>query len=202
MGMDTEEMYRRGVADAEHGEPHPFYYQHYYQYRRGYDRTRRRLGLPGGFEDARRRRAQLVGLVVVLLALGAAGYVWRGRAQPSTARAPETAPTSFAVTAVPTRTPIFATPTLEPTAAAPTLHVGGSATVANTQGAALRGREQPGTKARVTASFREGDQVAILEGPVEADGFVWWRIEGKAGAGWSAQQSKEGVAWLQPLAAP
>ena len=51
--MDTEEMYRRGVADAEQGEPHPFYYQHYYQYRRGYDRTRRSLGLPGGYYDAR-----------------------------------------------------------------------------------------------------------------------------------------------------
>ena len=52
--MDTEEMYRRGIADAEQGEPHPFYYQHYYQYRRGYDQARRRQGLPGGFYDIRR----------------------------------------------------------------------------------------------------------------------------------------------------
>ena len=41
MGMDTEEMYRRGLADAAQGEPHPFYYQHYYQYRKCYDRARR-----------------------------------------------------------------------------------------------------------------------------------------------------------------
>mgnify|MGYP007071095895 FL=1 len=54
--MDTEEMYRRGVADAEHGEPHPFYYQHYYQYRRAYDNARRSKGLPGGYYDQRRRR--------------------------------------------------------------------------------------------------------------------------------------------------
>ena len=45
--MDTEEMYQRGVADAERGELHPFYYQHYYHYRRGYDRG-------AGYFDPRR----------------------------------------------------------------------------------------------------------------------------------------------------
>jgi hypothetical protein len=199
MGMDTEEMYRRGVADAENGDPHPFYYQHYYQYRRGYDRTRRRLGLRGGFEDARRRRMQIVGLVAVLLAVAAAAYVWRGRAQTTAGPTPVRAPTGIVATDVPTRTPIFATPTAEPTAATPTLHPGGAATIANTQGAVLRGREQPGVQGRVTASFREGQQVKIIEGPVDADGFTWWRLEGEAGVGWSAQQSKEGAVWLQPL---
>jgi hypothetical protein len=41
--------------------------------------------------------------------------------------------------------------------------------------------------------------VRIREGPVEADGYTWWRIEGQSGAGWSAERSKEGVVWLQPV---
>src|SRR5215468_11036095 len=80
--MDTEEMYRRGIADAEQGEPHPFYYQHYYQYRRGYDQARRRQGLPGGFYDIRRRRlTRLILTVLVLAAVGAGYWFWRGRTQ-------------------------------------------------------------------------------------------------------------------------
>jgi hypothetical protein len=56
MGMDTEEMYRRGLADAAQGDPHPFYYQHYYQYRKGYDRGRRSRGLIGSYQNLYRRR--------------------------------------------------------------------------------------------------------------------------------------------------
>jgi hypothetical protein len=198
--MDTEEMYRRGVGDAERGEPHPFYYQHYYQYRRGYDRARRGLGLPGGFYDARRRRMWMIlGIAAVLIAIGAV-YIWRQRAQSTTAGAPQVSPVVAATTAAPTRTPIFATPTPEPTAGPAVLRVGGSATVTNLQGAALRGRKQPGIKAAVAASFKEGERVRLVEGPIDADGFTWWRLEGKSGAGWSAQQSKDGVVWLQPIA--
>src|SRR5262245_7226595 len=110
MGMDTEEMYRRGVADAAQGEPHPFYYQHYYQYRKGYDRARRSRGLPGGYVDASRRRVQLLAAALVLaLALGAF-FVWRARARPATTDLASTPlPILAAVTSLPTRTPIFAT---------------------------------------------------------------------------------------------
>ena len=199
MGMDTEEMYRRGVADAEKGEPHPFYYQHYYQYRRGYDRTRRSLGLPGGIYDQRRRRlTQALMVVAALLLVAAAVFVYRGRARPTSAGVTSRTATA-APTRAPTRAPIFPTPTAAPTAV-PTLHVGGSATVANTQGSVLRGRKQPGVKAPVAVTFREGTRVSIVEGPVEADGFTWWKIQDAGGAGWSAQQSPEGVVWLQPVA--
>ena len=197
--MDTEEMYRRGVADAEHSEPQPFYYQHYYQYRRGYDRTRRRLGLPGGFYDIRRRRLMRLGLAaLILLVAVAAVLVWRGNVRLSTARTPALQPTGLSATPGPTRTPIFASPTPPPTEAPPALRVGASARVANTQGAVLRGRKQPSVGAPVTVNFKEGEQVRLLEGPVDADGFTWWRIEGKSGAAWSAQQSKDGSVWLLP----
>ncbi|MDQ2998963.1 MAG: SH3 domain-containing protein, partial [Chloroflexota bacterium] len=60
-------------------------------------------------------------------------------------------------------------------------------------------RKQPNLKAAVIAAFKAGERVRILEGPIEADGFTWWQIEGAGGSGWSAQQSKEGVVWLQPV---
>ena len=47
-------------------------------------------------------------------------------------------------------------------------------------------------------AFKEGEQVQIREGPMQADGYTWWRIESRAGIGWSAERSKEGVVWLQP----
>ena len=41
--MNTEDMAQRGADDAAHGdEPNPFYYQHYYHYRRSYNRMRQR----------------------------------------------------------------------------------------------------------------------------------------------------------------
>jgi hypothetical protein len=79
------------------------------------------------------------------------------------------------------------------------LQIGASAQVVNTDGR-LRGRKQPNLKAAAIAAFKAGERVRILEGPVEADGFTWWKIEGKSGTGWSAQKSKEGVVWLQPVA--
>jgi hypothetical protein len=196
--MDTEEMYERGVADAERGELHPFYYQHYYHYRRGYDRTRRRLRRPRIWGDGKRRRARLVLVASVLVALGAAFLALRSRAQPTTStRTPVAVQATHVRTPIPTRTPIFPTDAPPPTPAG--LHVGGMALVTNTGGAVLRGRAEPGLQSPARVAFKEGEQVRILEGPVEADGYTWWRIEGPSGVGWSAQGSKEGVMWLQPL---
>jgi hypothetical protein len=73
------------------------------------------------------------------------------------------------------------------------------AQVINIEGAVLRGRKQPNLKAAASAAFKQGERVRILDGPAESDGFTWWKIEGKSGTGWSAQQSKEGVVWLQPI---
>ena len=53
-------------------------------------------------------------------------------------------------------------------------------------------------KSPVRVSFKEGEQVKIQEGPVQADGYTWWRLEGSSGMGWSAERSPEGVVWLQP----
>jgi hypothetical protein len=196
--MDTEEMYQRGVADAERGELHPFYYQHYYHYRRGYDRTRRYLRRPR-IDASGWRWSRLVLALLVLIAIGSGAFmVLRARSQPSAAPATaRTVPTArIAATAI-VRTPIFPTITPSPPPD-PVLAIGRSALIANTGGQPLRGRQDPGLKSPVRASFKEGEQVTIQEGPVQADGYTWWRIEGSSGIGWSAERSAEGVVWLQP----
>jgi len=200
MGMDTEEMYRRGVADASQGEPHPFYYQHYYQYRRGYDRARRSRGLAGGYQNLyRHRRAWLLAAAGIVLAGVALFFSVRWRSQSAATQMPTPARALVAATRLPTRTPIFPTPTLKPTEAPAVLQIGAGAQVVNIEGTVLRGRKQPKLKAAATAAFKPSERVRILEGPVDADGFTWWKIKGESGTGWSAQQSKEGVVWLQPV---
>jgi hypothetical protein len=79
------------------------------------------------------------------------------------------------------------------------LHAGGLARVTGTGGRPLRGREGPSLAAQARVAFPEGEQVRVLEGPIEADGYVWWRIEGPSGAAWSAQGSPEGAEWLVPI---
>src|SRR4051794_87523 len=154
MGMDTEEMYRRGVADAAQGEPHPFYYQHYYQYRKGYDRARRSQGLAGGYQTLyRQRRVWLVVAAGIVLVGGAIFFSMRMRSQPATAPTSMPASALAVATRLPTRTPIFPTPTLEPTKAPAVLQVGAGAQVVNTEGT-LRGRKQPNLKAAAIAAFK------------------------------------------------
>lgn len=198
--MDTEEMYRRGAADAEQGEPHPFFYQHYYPYRRGYDAARRRLRWSRAPANAR----SLLWLPILAVMLAAVGYgafaLLTRRATPDPAPALASPPTAAPTRPAPTRTPIFSTATPPPTATPLALHVGGLARVVGTGGRPLRGRESPGLQSPVTAAFPEGEQVRLVEGPVDADGYTWWRIEGQSGAGWSAQGSPEGAVWLEPVA--
>jgi hypothetical protein len=196
--VDTEEMYRRGAADAESERLNAFYYQHYYPYRRGYDEMRRRLGRPG--VRFRAGRPLLIWLVVALL-IGAAAAWYASQGQPAAPPAPGAATLAQAPTrtARPTRTPIFPTATPSPTPTAtpvPQLRVGVAATVTTT---GLRARSEPSLKARVEATFRSGERVTIVEGPREADGYTWWRIEGSAGSGWSAERSPDGAVWLTPV---
>ncbi|HEU5089049.1 MAG TPA: SH3 domain-containing protein [Roseiflexaceae bacterium] len=199
--MDTEEMYRRGLADAERGEPNPFYYQHYYPYRRGYDQMRRRMRSPLPVPQRRTLLRVLLAAVVIVAAIALA----RNGSQVLallTPPEPTPVPTLFVPSPLPTRTPILPTATPTPTpipTATPeplVLKTGGAAEIVID---ALRARREPTTKARVAVTFKRGARVTILEGPVEADGYVWWRIENESGSGWSAQGAQTGEAWLQPV---
>ncbi len=196
-------MYERGVADAERGELHPFYYQHYYHYRRGYDQARRRMRRPiwSALADGR-RMALLGGTTLTIALIVVVSGIWYNSQEtdPAILAMPAT-DTAVTATARPTRTPLFptATPDATPEPVVLTLRVDGFAQVANTEGRALRGRAAPGLKAPVRVAFAEGERVRILEGPVLADQYIWWRVEGREGTGWAAQQSLEGVVWLIPV---
>ncbi|GAB4197266.1 MAG: SH3 domain-containing protein [Roseiflexaceae bacterium] len=200
--MDTEQIYRLGIADAERGDPNPFYYQHYYHYRRGYDQARRRMRRPLPWQDG--RRYQGAAALGGLLAIGAIAWLALSPRAPSTAARPTPPPATPAdvlllETAVPASTLFFPseTPTMPQT---PVLQAGGRAVVTNLEGQSLNARVEPRLKARVQTRLANGDEVQVLEGPVQADDFTWWRIESPKGSGWSAERAKDGTVWIQPLA--
>jgi hypothetical protein len=97
-----------------------------------------------------------------------------------------------------TPTPIVPTATLRPTdvpqpTPAPTatpegLFAGGEAIVSGT-GSALRLRSDPGLQSTTLKTVADGTRLKILEGPREADGLRWWRLQDQSdGAeGWAAE---------------
>lgn len=192
-------MYRRGVEDAERGELNSFYYQHYYHYRRGHDRARRRLRHTSVWRTGAEWRARVLLAVVGVIAVAVVVFLLLPREpEPTTiAQAPEpTLPVAPSPTVTPTRRPLL--PTATPTATPLALTVGGAAVVTNTGQSSLRGRAEPSLSAPVVVTFAEGDPVQVIDGPVEADGYTWWRIEGERGAGWSAEESQDGLVWITP----
>jgi hypothetical protein len=77
------------------------------------------------------------------------------------------------------------TPEVAPTATpAPILNVGQTVVVANTAGAGIRLRSEPGTAGTTLAIYQEGDRFTVLNPdgeyssyPVEADNYRWYRIQ-------------------------
>jgi hypothetical protein len=199
----SDEMYELGIRDAELDDLNELYYQHYYYYRKGYDKRRgeiRRAATLGTVSNRPLISVVLVLLVVAVLA--GAGYLFLKSGISITASGdrvggtPVTPPTPTP-TVVYTPTATIAPPTPTPQ---PFLHPGARAQVINVGSAPLLGRSQPGTNYPVQTSFPEGTIVTILEGPVEADGYIWWRIEAEgAGQGWSADRGPDGSVWLQPI---
>jgi uncharacterized protein YraI len=51
----------------------------------------------------------------------------------------------------------------------------------------------------VVGRIPEGSTVTLREGPVEAEGYSWWRVEAEGVSGWVAAGSPEGVAFLEPV---
>lgn len=202
----SNEMFERGVQDAEHDDLNPLYYQHYYYYRQGYDKARRRLRRTRIAGDSSTRRpGTLLLLGVVIIALVAGGLFLRNRSKVAplgTTGEPAVASSVVATSlASPTRlvrtpTPLPATPTPEPIV----LHVQGAAIISNLNGNPLRVRAAASTKARIVERLTEGTEVKIIEGPAQADGFTWWRVEAGKINGWVAERAPEGTVWLQPKA--
>jgi hypothetical protein len=63
-------------------------------------------------------------------------------------------------------------------------------------GGCLNVREGPGTLARVAACLSDGTMVTLAQGPILADGYAWWRLEGH---GWAAGEYLAGVTAPGPV---
>lgn len=46
-------------------------------------------------------------------------------------------------------------------------------------------REQPSTQANRLICMADGTQAFVMEGPVEAEGYTWWRVAGEGFDGWA-----------------
>jgi len=86
----------------------------------------------------------------------------------------------------PTPTVVLPTePPLEPSQ--PEIGPGATVVVKGTEQEGLHLRSEPSTQSKVVVTLKEGTAVTVLEGPEDASGFVWWRVETKAGKkGWGA----------------
>ena len=90
-------------------------------------------------------------------------------------------------TVVPTETPIIPTPTSIPTLTpSPTpdrlvapeeITSGFYAQVANTDGVGVNFRNGWGQSNEIIFVLDEGSVGLVIDGPIDSDGFVWWRIE-------------------------
>ncbi|RRR69770.1 MAG: SH3 domain-containing protein [Candidatus Viridilinea halotolerans] len=189
----NSEMFERGGYDAEHDELNPFYYQHYYFYRRGYDQARRQVR---GQADPRVLMA--VATLLLLALLGVGGWFifgWLNASQAAETVMAPSVPTPPPAAATPRPT---ATPTPVPAASEAVLRIDGQALVVNLNGVPLRVRRNPGLTPEL-ARLREGTTVTLREGPVEADDYTWWRVEYANVSGWVAAASAEGLPFLEPL---
>ncbi len=206
-------MYERGIHDAEQDDLNLFYYQHYYYYRKGYDKARKRVQRTGssGLGAFNPKQLGIVAAVVVVAILLVAGAYY-GQLLPDltaesdannenqyTALSTETETSTEQPSALASPQPTATTsPTNTPTPE-PGLRAGVQARVVNVGEAALLARQAPDANAPVQTRLQEGTLVTILEGPVEAGGFTWWLVQdAESNGGWSAEGTPDGVVWLQP----
>jgi len=198
---NNDEIYERGIQDAAEDDLNPFYYQHYYHYRQGYDLARRRMYRKRPVRQPVTRKVWPALFVVVLLALIGAGlfiFTTPGTRENATAQLPPEADV-VGVTAMPVEEEPPPSPLPEPVVdSEPHLQIGGTARIVNLNNAVLRGRSEPGITQPVLVRFTENSAVTILEGPAEADDYTWWRVANEMGTGWVAEGSLDGVIWLEP----
>jgi hypothetical protein len=87
----------------------------------------------------------------------------------------------------PTATVVLPGATPEETPGPDEIAPGAMVIVTGTAGAGLNLRQQPSTYAKVVVNAKEGTVLTVLEGPKEADDYVWWRVRAPDGTeGWAA----------------
>jgi Bacterial SH3 domain len=64
---------------------------------------------------------------------------------------------------------------------------GATVVVHGTAGGGLNLREQPSTYSKVVTNVKDGTTLTVLEGPRDADDYVWWKLQAPDGKeGWGA----------------
>lgn len=163
-------------------------------------------GEPAGPSRAGRgwRYALIPWLAVVLTSLACGSFVPRPTPVPRPTATPTveatqaTAQTADQTPELATSVPTLdaPTPTFTPTPApGTTIIVGQPARVVATQG--LNVRKEAGASGDRTGRYPPGAIVSVLEGPIDADGYRWWRVGNNELAGWVAEGDSEAV-WLSP----
>lgn len=152
--------------------------------------------------------AILVG-VIILLCVGLVLIVQAIRRDGEEKIAVPTYTSTGAVAATNTPLPADTTPTITPTntVALPIttpegtpsgtiIEPGATVVVKGTQGVGLRLRAEPTTEGQLVTAAREGVVLTVIDGPEEADGYVWWKVrtpdgkEGWGAANWLVLQSE------------
>ena len=65
------------------------------------------------------------------------------------------------------------------------IYLGATVEVANTDGTGVNVRETASTSSAILTVFLDGTQSQTIDGPVEAEGFIWWQVTGnEVAAGW------------------
>jgi hypothetical protein len=64
---------------------------------------------------------------------------------------------------------------------------GATVVVQDTLGNGLNLREQPSTYSKIVTNVKDGMELIVLDGPRDADGYVWWHLRAPDGKeGWGA----------------
>jgi hypothetical protein len=140
-----------------------------------------------------------VGLVMIVQAIRRGGEeetpVPTSTATAMMAATDTAVPSDSTPTITPTATVDLPISTPESTPSGDIIEPGVTVVVEGTQGAGLRLRADPTTQGRIVTAAREGTVLTVVDGPEEADGFVWWKVrtpdgkEGWAAANWLVLQT-------------
>jgi len=133
-------------------------------------------------------------VVVALLAVGGGSLLMRAQPTKGVPTGAGTVPTAAATKPLPTPTGLgdaTATPLATATTAAPPANVIGVNGWVQVQADSLVVREAPSRTAARVKVLANGTKAHVVDGPKDADGFTWWKIDqfdpkNPSSTGWSA----------------